>query len=107
MPDRFERAQWLRESVNPPPNARKPKTAEDPEDGEEEDPIPGIQCPKCAWQPRPSDRWQCSCGMVWNTFDTRALCPRCGKQWQDTKCLSCAGWSRHVAWYVSRGAFHT
>lgn len=61
-----------------------------------------IRCPKCAWVPKASDRWMCreGCRHTWNTFDTQGRCPRCGVQWEDTKCLSCLRWSRHRDWYV-------
>lgn len=61
-----------------------------------------IQCPACQWQPARTDRWYCSpgCGHVWNTFETRALCPGCAKQWSYTVCLSCGVASPHEAWYV-------
>jgi hypothetical protein len=59
-----------------------------------------IRCPKCAWRPRKSDRWACGCGCEWNTFDTAARCPQCGKQWHHTRCLHCYEWSPHVDWYT-------
>ena len=64
-----------------------------------------IECPKCRWEPQPHDRWECSCGHLWNTFDTQGKCPRCQVQWEHTQCLSaweggCAQWSPHVDWYV-------
>lgn len=31
---------------------------------------PRIRCPLCGWMPRNEDRWSCSCGHQWNTFDT-------------------------------------
>jgi len=37
--------------------------------------------------------------MIWNTFETRALCPGCRKQWQMTQCLLCAALSPHDDWY--------
>jgi len=49
--------------------------------------------------PVSSSRWMCSCGCVWNTFETGGVCPDCGKAWTDTQCLACHGWSRHQAWY--------
>ena len=60
-----------------------------------------IRCPACQWQPSQADRWYCSpgCGHAWNTFDTRALCPGCAKQWTYTVCLSCSTASPHEAWY--------
>jgi hypothetical protein len=60
-----------------------------------------IRCPVCAWQPVKSDTWLCSpgCGHVWNTFDTRGVCPGCDKRWARTACLRCSQWSPHDAWY--------
>ena len=58
-----------------------------------------IRCPRCAWQPSRNDRWMCICLHVWNTFDTRGLCPGCGRQWTETQCLRCAQWSPHDEWY--------
>jgi hypothetical protein len=60
-----------------------------------------IRCPKCAWEPAKPDRWLCEpgCGHVWNTFETRGVCPQCSKQWQDTMCLRCLQRSRHDDWY--------
>ena len=60
-----------------------------------------IRCPRCAWQPRPEDRWGCHCGTVWNTFDTRGVCPGCSHAWEQTQCLRCGAWSRHDDWYVA------
>lgn len=59
-----------------------------------------IYCPKCEWKPTPDCRWDCTCGCTWNTFDTRAVCPDCGKQWAETQCHSCHGMSPHDDWYV-------
>lgn len=60
-----------------------------------------IACPKCDYRPKASDRWMClpGCRTVWNTFETRAKCPGCGKQWQDTACPACHLWSLHDDWY--------
>lgn len=60
---------------------------------------PGIRCPLCKWVPRKHDRWSCTCGHTWNTFDTRGVCPACSHAWQDTQCLRCHQWSKHDAWY--------
>lgn len=59
-----------------------------------------IRCPKCAWQPGRDARWSCACGHIWNTFDTRGLCPACDAKWRDTQCLRCHAWSPHEAWYA-------
>jgi hypothetical protein len=60
-----------------------------------------IYCPLCAWHPGPEARWLCrpGCGMLWNTFATRAICPRCYKLWRETWCLRCRLPSLHEAWY--------
>jgi hypothetical protein len=60
---------------------------------------PGIRCPKCKWAPRAEDRWSCTCGHSWNTFDTGGICPACQYQWQITQCLRCGAWSPHSEWY--------
>jgi len=31
---------------------------------------PRIHCPLCGWSPRKDDKWFCTCGKQWNTFDT-------------------------------------
>ena len=61
---------------------------------------PLIRCPLCRWTPRTEDRWSCSCGHEWNTFDTGGICPACLHQWSTTQCLSCKGWSPHSDWYA-------
>ena len=60
-----------------------------------------ISCPLCAYEPHPLDRWVCSpgCGTAWNTFETRARCPGCAKQWRETCCPACYRWSPHEDWY--------
>lgn len=58
-----------------------------------------IRCPKCAWEPRKEDRWQCRCLHLWNTFDTRGACPACSLKWQVTQCLHCLTMSPHEDWY--------
>ncbi|OGQ90123.1 MAG: hypothetical protein A2289_03870 [Deltaproteobacteria bacterium RIFOXYA12_FULL_58_15] len=63
---------------------------------------PKIRCPKCGWQPGKGDRWQCICDHVWNTFDTRGVCPACHEQWEVTACLSCQQFSPHEDWYEKR-----
>lgn len=58
-----------------------------------------IRCPRCSWQPDRRSLWSCHCGHAWNTFDTAALCPKCGKQWEHTQCLRCHVFSPHRDWY--------
>jgi hypothetical protein len=66
--------------------------------------LTGIQCPKCAWVPLKSSQWTCSCGHLWNTFDTHGKCPNCNRQWAETACHSCEQMSPHEAWYTKARA---
>ena len=50
---------------------------------------PDIRCPLCGWKPRTEDQWGCTCGHVWNTFDTGGVCPAYLYQWTSTQCLRC------------------
>lgn len=70
-------------------------TASDAGDGK-------IRCPKCGYRPKRSDRWSCTCGHMWNTFDTRGVCPGCDAKWRDTACPSCHQWSLHEDWYEKK-----
>lgn len=51
---------------------------------------PRIRCPLCGWSPRKDDKWFCTCGYEWNTFDTGGVCPACLHQWTETQYLSCS-----------------
>jgi hypothetical protein len=62
-----------------------------------------IRCPQCRWQPGRGDRWSCDCSHTWNTFDTRGVCPACGRVWTETQCPRCLEWSRHDDWYEHGG----
>jgi len=75
---------------------RDPGTTETPSDRHHHG---RIRCPRCAWEPGPHDLWMCICLHTWNTFDTRGLCPGCGRKWTETQCLRCGEWSRHEDWY--------
>lgn len=60
-----------------------------------------IRCPRCAWEPDGRKLWQCdACSAVFDTFETRAHCPKCEKSWRWTQCISCGAESDHAAWYV-------
>ena len=59
-----------------------------------------IRCPRCGWEPQRSDCWMCTCLHLWNTFDTRGVCPACGREWRETQCRRCLAWSPHADWYL-------
>jgi hypothetical protein len=61
-----------------------------------------IRCPICGWTPSKEDRWACSCGHIWNTFDTGGVCPACLLKWAYTCCLKCQLWSPHSDWYKNK-----
>ena len=31
-----------------------------------------IRCPLCGWSPRKEDKWFCTCGYEWNTFESNS-----------------------------------
>jgi len=64
---------------------------------------PRIRCPLCDWEPQKHDRWMCRCEHVWNTFDTRGVCPQCSYRWLVTQCLRCHRFSAHEDWYEKPG----
>jgi hypothetical protein len=61
---------------------------------------PRIRCPRCGWEPSRDHKWQCSCGHVWNTFQTGGICPACDRVWTATQCVRCGEWSPHAEWYA-------
>jgi hypothetical protein len=61
-----------------------------------------VRCPRCNWSPSSTDRWFCKCGHLWNTFETRGLCPACRYQWEITGCHACGESSPHSEWYVKK-----
>jgi hypothetical protein len=78
----------------------EPELGENVRDDEDSDRSgPRIRCPLCNWAPSPHDRWSCTCGHCWNTFDTGGVCPVCLFRWMSTQCLACGGWSPHSEWY--------
>jgi hypothetical protein len=68
---------------------------------DEDDRFRRIRCPKCTYQPTKHDRWSCDCHHVWNTFDTRGVCPACFHVWKQTACPRCHAWSPHDSWYAN------
>jgi tetratricopeptide (TPR) repeat protein len=61
-----------------------------------------IRCPTCAWAPYGEEGWECEgCSAVFDTFKTRARCPRCSKTWEKTMCLGCSRMVAHLEFYRS------
>jgi Zn-dependent protease len=47
-------------------------------------------CPTCKMSPPFGEFWRCGrCGQPFDTFQTGALCPRCGARYDVTRCLDC------------------
>jgi rubredoxin len=57
------------------------------------------RCPQCGWVPFALNAWKCkACGLVWDTFRTLGVCPRCGHRHDDTACLRCRRISPNRQW---------
>jgi Zn-dependent protease len=47
-------------------------------------------CPSCRTAPPLGAYWQCGqCGLPFDTFESRGVCPRCSSQFATTTCLDC------------------
>lgn len=47
-------------------------------------------CPSCKVAPPVGNIWKCGhCGQGFDTFATQAVCPWCGTQYPETKCVDC------------------
>ncbi len=52
----------------------------------------GFACPSCRTAPPPGRYWKCRrCGLQFDTFQTRAVCPKCAAQFATTRCMDCGG----------------
>jgi Zn-dependent protease len=61
----------------------------------------GFACPNCKTPPPVGEFWKCGkCGEQFDTFQTRAVCPRCGTQFPQTKCLDCGALNPMNDWMV-------
>ncbi|HLV86045.1 MAG TPA: M50 family metallopeptidase [Candidatus Sulfotelmatobacter sp.] len=50
----------------------------------------GFACPSCKMSPPPGAFWRCgNCRQLFDTFETRAVCPHCGSRFPVTRCLDC------------------
>ncbi|HMF34980.1 MAG TPA: hypothetical protein VKK79_26395 [Candidatus Lokiarchaeia archaeon] len=63
------------------------------------------RCPHCHVNPPVGPHWQCGdlngpgCGHMFDTFLTRAMCPRCGRKFPLTQCLHCGQWAPIADYY--------
>jgi Zn-dependent protease len=59
----------------------------------------GFACPSCKTAPPVGAFWKCSrCGQLFDTFQTRAACPKCAAQFAVTRCLDCGTLSPMTQW---------
>jgi Zn-dependent protease len=50
----------------------------------------GFACPSCKSEPPVGNFWRCGkCQKEFDTFETQAVCPQCGTQFNTTRCLEC------------------
>jgi len=62
----------------------------------------GFSCPTCNTAPPLGEFWKCGkCGQAFDTFQTHAVCPHCGAQFTQTKCLDCGQQHPMSDWMVS------
>ena len=61
----------------------------------------GVACPACRTAPPLGAFWKCGrCGQLFDTFQTGAVCPKCGAQFATTRCLDCGALNPMSAWNV-------
>jgi Zn-dependent protease len=62
----------------------------------------GFACPNCKAAPPVGEFWKCGkCGQLFDTFQTRAVCPHCGTQFPVTKCMDCGTLHPMNEWMVA------
>lgn len=62
----------------------------------------GFACPRCHAEPPMGLFWQCDrCKRVFDTFETRAVCPNCAKEFPTTMCGKCKAASPMKDWILS------
>ncbi len=64
------------------------------------------KCPYCLQPPPVGPHWMCSdfesfgCGTSFDTFETNAVCPNCGRKFRLTQCINCGEWSPIENYYT-------
>ncbi len=62
----------------------------------------GYACPTCKTAPPVGEFWKCGkCGQQFDTFQTRAICPRCATQFPVTKCMDCGAVHPMNEWMIA------
>jgi Zn-dependent protease len=65
----------------------------------------GYACPSCRQPPVIGLYWRCDrCMKVFDTFETKAVCPNCGATFAFTRCLDCGNDYPFEQWIVSAPA---
>jgi Zn-dependent protease len=60
-----------------------------------------FSCPTCKLTPPIGDYWRCAnCHQPFDTFQTGAVCPRCGARFDVTRCLDCGALHSMHEWSV-------
>lgn len=63
--------------------------------------LDSVTCPECGWVPDGKPRWVCdACRTKFDTFTTRASCPKCGKSREETGCPACNALTAHARWWI-------
>jgi Zn-dependent protease len=64
---------------------------------------PGFACPSCKQPPPFGAFWRCDeCKQAFDTFETGAVCPRCGTQFRVTRCIDCGNSRPMIEWVTPR-----
>ena len=62
----------------------------------------GFKCPSCETAPPLGAWWLCArCGKPFDPFETQAVCPHCGAQFADTRCVDCGEMHAMEEWRLS------
>jgi Zn-dependent protease len=65
----------------------------------------GFICPSCKTAPPQGPFWGCAkCRKIFDTFETRAVCPQCGTQFAATRCPDCGHSAPLEQWMVQSEA---
>jgi Zn-dependent protease len=62
----------------------------------------GFACPACKASPPKGAFWGCNkCRTAFDTFETHAVCPKCGEQFATTRCFDCGRSSPMTEWITA------